>query len=156
MRLWGYYALHTFINTIKKIFKSKVVVVILCSMLIGGVIGGSVGFIGSLIEDQAQTEIATDDHGDAEADSVDLEDGFMEKYAAEIKESIPAATMILLLVVVLFGIYGGSKKGSDIFLMADANLLRLLRHRRFLCSGFRFRCWRFCLSHFIWYFRCRA
>ena len=123
MRLWGYYALHTFINTIKKIFKSKVVVVILCSMLIGGVIGGSVGFIGSLIEDQAQTEIATDDHGDAEADSVDLEDGFMEKYAAEIKESIPAATMILLLVVVLFGIYGGSKKGSDIFLMADANLL---------------------------------
>ena len=123
MRLWGYYALHTFINTIKKIFKSKVVVVILCSMLIGGVIGGSVGFIGSLIEDQAQTEIATDDHGDAEADSIDLEDGFMEKYAAEIKESIPAATMILLLVVVLFGIYGGSKKGSDIFLMADANLL---------------------------------
>ena len=123
MRLWGYYALHTFINTIKKIFKSKVVVVILCSMLIGGVIGGSVGFIGSLIEDQAQTEITTDDHGDGEADSVDLEDGFMEKYAAEIKESIPAATMILLLVVVLFGIYGGSKKGSDIFLMADANLL---------------------------------
>lgn len=122
MRLWGYYALHTFINTIKKIFKSKVVVVILCSMLIGGVIGGSVGFISSLIEDQAQTEIVADDNGD-DADSVDLEDGFMEKYAAEIKESIPAATMILLLVVVLFGIYGGSKKGSDIFLMADANLL---------------------------------
>lgn len=158
MRLWGYYALHTFINTIKKIFKSKVVVVILCSMLIGGVIGGSVGFIGSLIEDQAQTEIATDDHGDAEADSVGLEDGFMEKYAAEIKESIPAATMILLLVVVLFGIYGGSKKGSDIFLMADANLLFAapIKAQTVQCSGFRFRCWRFCLSHFIWYFRCRA
>ncbi len=62
MRLWGYYALHTFINTIKKIFKSKVVVVILCSMLIGGVIGGSVGFISSLIEVQAQTEIVADDN----------------------------------------------------------------------------------------------
>ena len=45
MRLWGYYALHTFINTIKKIFKSKVMIVILCSFLIGGVVGGSVGFI---------------------------------------------------------------------------------------------------------------
>ena len=56
MRLWGYYALHTFINTIKKIFKSKVMIVILCSFLIGGVVGGSVGFISSLVEDQAQTE----------------------------------------------------------------------------------------------------
>ena len=43
MRLWGYYALHTFINTIEKIFESSVVVVILCSMMIGGVIGGGGG-----------------------------------------------------------------------------------------------------------------
>ena len=56
MRLWGYYALHTFINTIKKIFKSKVMIVILCSFLIGGVIGGSVGFISSLVEDKARRE----------------------------------------------------------------------------------------------------
>lgn len=121
MRLWGYYALHTFINTIRKIFKSKVVVVILCSFLIGGVIGGSVGFIGSIVEENAQTDTADVDSNDDE-DS-DIGDGFMTEHAAAIRESIPAATMMLLLVVVLWGIYGGSKKGSDFFLMADANLL---------------------------------
>lgn len=121
MRLWGYYALHTFINTIKKIFKSKVVVVILCSFLIGGVIGGSVGIIGSIVEENAQTDTADVDNNDDEVS--DIGNDFMTEHAAAIRESIPAATMILLLVVVLWGIYGGSKKGSDFFLMADANLL---------------------------------
>lgn len=122
MRLWGYYALHTFINTIKKIFKSKVMMVILCSFLIGGVVGGSVGFISSLVEDQAQTEnsVSKDDKTN---DPAQMEEDFMTVHADAIRESIPAATMILLLVVVLWGIYGGSKKGSDFFLMADANIL---------------------------------
>lgn len=122
MRLWGYYALHTFINTIKKIFKSKVMIVILCSFLIGGVVGGSVGFISSLVEDQAQTEnsVSKDDKTN---DPAQMEEDFMTAHADAIRESIPAATMILLLVVVLWGIYGGSKKGSDFFLMADANIL---------------------------------
>ena len=122
MRLWGYYALHTFINTIKKIFKSKVMIVILCSFLIGGVVGGSVGFISSLVEDQARTEnsVSKDDKTN---DPAQMEEDFMTVHADAIRESIPAATMILLLVVVLWGIYGGSKKGSDFFLMADANIL---------------------------------
>ena len=122
MRLWGYYALHTFINTIKKIFKSKVMIVILCSFLIGGVVGGSVGFISSLIEDQAQTESSVS-KDDKTNDPAQMEEDFMTVHADAIRESIPAATMILLLVVVLWGIYGGSKKGSDFFLMADANIL---------------------------------
>lgn len=122
MRLWGYYALHTFINTIKKIFKRKVMIVILCSFLIGGVIGGSVGFISSLVEDQAQTESSVS-KDDKTNDPAQMEEDFMTVHADAIRESIPAATMILLLVVVLWGIYGGSKKGSDFFLMADANIL---------------------------------
>lgn len=122
MRLWGYYALHTFINTIKKIFKSKVMIVILCSFLIGGVIGGSVGFISSLVEDQARTESSVS-KDDKTNDQAQMEEDFMTVHADTIRESIPAATMILLLVVVLWGIYGGSKKGSDFFLMADANIL---------------------------------
>lgn len=122
MRLWAYYALHTFINTIKKIFKSKVMIVILCSFLIGGVVGGSVGFISSLVEDQAQTESSVS-KDDKTNDPAQMEEDFMTVHADAIRESIPAATMILLLVVVLWGIYGGSKKGSDFFLMADANIL---------------------------------
>lgn len=122
MRLWGYYALHTFINTIKKIFKSKVMIVILCSFLIGGVIGGSVGFISSLVEDQVRTESSVS-KDDKTNDPAQMEEDFMTVHADAIRESIPAATMILLLVVVLWGIYGGSKKGSDFFLMADANIL---------------------------------
>lgn len=123
MKLWGYYAWHTFINSIKKIFKSKVIIVILCSALIGGFVGGGVGLFAAYFEDNVKTQ--EEQHTDEEetADEDEEEEDISEETAAMIRESIPAATMLLLLVIVLWGIYGGSKKGSDIFLMADANLL---------------------------------
>lgn len=60
MRLWGYYALHTFINSIKKMFRSKVIVVIFCTILLFGVLGFFGGLFAEKIFDDSEdkTEIS--------------------------------------------------------------------------------------------------
>lgn len=52
MRLWGYYALHTFWNSIKKMFRSSVIVVIFGMIFIFGIFGVVGGIAGSFIEDE--------------------------------------------------------------------------------------------------------
>lgn len=52
MKLWGYYALHTFWNSIKKMFRSSVVVVIFGMFFVFGIFGVVGGVAGTLIEDE--------------------------------------------------------------------------------------------------------
>lgn len=52
MKLWGYYALHTFWNSIKKMFRSSVIVVIFGMIFIFGIFGVVGGIAGSFIEDE--------------------------------------------------------------------------------------------------------
>ena len=56
MRLWGYYAWHTFINTIKKLFTSTALIIILA--IFGfGVIGGLTAVV---VEHAVETKNATE------------------------------------------------------------------------------------------------
>lgn len=128
MKIWGYYAFHTFVNSIKKIFKSKVIAVILCAMVIGGLVGGTIGLIGSFVEDHASNNVSSEyddsESVDEDEDEEALEDEEMTKEdIAFIKDCIGAGTMVLLIAMILIGIYSGSKNGGDIFLMADVNFL---------------------------------
>lgn len=54
MKLWSYYAWHTFINSIKKMFRSKIIVVIVSIILIMMVIGGLAGMLGSAVFEKAE------------------------------------------------------------------------------------------------------
>ena len=56
MKLWGYYAFHTFINSIKKMFRSTFIIVMAAIIGIGVIFGVAGGMIGSLIEDELSTE----------------------------------------------------------------------------------------------------
>ena len=56
MKLWGYYAFHTFINSIKKMFRSTFIIVLAAIIGIGVIFGVAGGIIGSLIEDELSTE----------------------------------------------------------------------------------------------------
>ena len=124
MKVWGYYAFHTFINSIKKIFKSKIIAVILCCMVIGGLVGGTVGVIGSFVEDRMETGESTEyEDEDVSGDDAEVEEEMTEEDIAFLKDCIAAGTMILLLAFLLWGIYSGSKNGGDIFMMADVNFL---------------------------------
>lgn len=57
MKLWGYYALHTFWNSLRKMFRSTVILVIVAMMLIGGIIGGVAGILATVIEGEYEDEM---------------------------------------------------------------------------------------------------
>ena len=56
MRLWGYYAWHTFWNTIKKMFRSTFLVIILAIFGFGIIFGLIGGVVGSMVEKQQSVE----------------------------------------------------------------------------------------------------
>lgn len=127
MRLWGYYAIHTFWNTLRKIFRSTFVIVMVCCVIFGVIVGLSAAVIGSTFFPDSDTEIS--DSSQQETDYAGT-DQFVEtdgKLSADaihkIKLGAEAGSAVLLIIFLLFGIYSGAKKGSDIFLMADVNFL---------------------------------
>ncbi|MGN0350821.1 MAG: putative ABC exporter domain-containing protein [Roseburia sp.] len=159
MRLVGYYALHTFWNSVRKIFRSTFLAIFFGIIIIGGIFGVATGVIFSSIEDEYAVEISQGEDGnyyDEDGNLVDEdgnlidenghlidedgnlidEDGNLvdengniieEEMSAEdvaaVKMWVEAGAELLIIVFMLWGIYTGSKKGSDIFLMADVNFL---------------------------------
>lgn len=175
MKLWGYYAFHTFINSIKKMFRSTVMIVIAVVIAVSVIFGVSAGLITSLLLEEGAGENSEDithreGYGDAEygmfdengtflfyddlyeeglggydenGDFIYYEDAleqnlgyydengefifYYEEFTEEDMEIlmlvVEAGTVILVLVMLLFGAHSGMKKGSDIFTMADVNFL---------------------------------
>ena len=126
MRLWGYYAWHTFWNTIKKMFRSTFLVIILAIFGFGIIFGLIAGVVGSMVEKQQSLETV---ESSSEADRVQeeaMEEEETQKTPQEIaaiKTYVEAGVMIVFLAILLWGMYSGSKDGTDIFQMADVNLL---------------------------------
>ncbi len=136
MKMWGYYAFHTFINSIIKIFRSKFIIVLICSLFLGGVFGMVGGTVAVLLapEDAVESEEGTEaiegdvsDGGDEpeEENIIDFNnDGVWDEADIQILCLIvQCAATLLMIGFILMGMYSGSKKGSDIFLMADVNFL---------------------------------
>lgn len=61
MKLWGYYAVHTFINSIKKMFRSTFIVVMAAIIGIGVIFGIAGGVLGTVLEDEMSSENEVDD-----------------------------------------------------------------------------------------------
>ena len=95
MRLWGYYAWHTFLNSLKKMFRSTVLVVILAVFGFGVIFGVAGAAIGSIVESQQEAEISSetvaegnsDDGTDAgENDDVEADEYRVFEQAGELAE----------------------------------------------------------------------
>lgn len=172
MKLWGYYAFHTFINSIKKMFRSTFVMIVVIIIAVGFIFGFSAGLITDLlIEDESYEDITErEGYGDPEYGMFDengtflfyddlyeeglggydeegnfiyyedaLEQGlgyydeqgdFIFYYSemtqediAMLMQAVEAGVLVLVLVMLFFGAHSGTKKGSDIFTMADVNFL---------------------------------
>ena len=115
MRLFGYYAWHSFKNQLKKIFKTWVLIFILICMLIGGLIGGGIATLENMSEEQNQT-IETEEP----VETPEIEVPVDEERKAQLVEMI--AGVAILGLMMLF-IKGADKNGSSIFLPADVMLL---------------------------------
>lgn len=109
MRLFGYYALHSFVNQLRKIFKTWVLVFILICGLMGGLIGLGVGMLEDAVAEEETVE------------TTEETDGW--------NFSIPPEAMVQLVVsggilaVFLYQALRADTGGGKIFLPADVNLL---------------------------------
>ncbi|MCC8066858.1 MAG: hypothetical protein LIO94_07130 [Clostridiales bacterium] len=54
MRLYGYYALHSFVNQIRKLLKTWVLIFFLACVLLGGLIGLGAGILSEVGEEQTE------------------------------------------------------------------------------------------------------
>ena len=113
MRLFGYYALHSLINQLRKLFKTWVLIFLAVCFLIGIVIGGGA----AMLEDAAGT-----DEEITEIEEVD-EPGYFETLGIEPEEILELALGGAILAFFLFEAISADKNGSRIFLPADVNLL---------------------------------
>ncbi len=69
MKLWGYYAFHTFINSIRKMFRSTFIMVVAVIVAVSVIFGVSTGLIASLFldEDGVEEDVTNrEGYGDAE------------------------------------------------------------------------------------------
>lgn len=135
MRMIGYYALHSFVNQIRKMCKTWVFVFFLICMLMGGLIGfGAAALSDAAGEDEIAEEYPGDgsEGEDAWDDSLTEEDGMLSEdqdtgwLAASGVEKNDIVELVIggiILIVFLFEAVSADKNGSRIFLPADVNLL---------------------------------
>lgn len=122
MRLLWFYISRTFINSIKKLFKTWVAVFIGVCLLIGVVGGIVVGVaMGSLSEDEGSPGIYTED--DALDDSAWQDEETLELDTETLHALIEAGVGFIALLMMLGFFYLADKNGTAIFTMPDVNFL---------------------------------
>ncbi|MCR4732236.1 MAG: CPBP family intramembrane metalloprotease [Lachnospiraceae bacterium] len=127
MNLLGYYMSHSFINQIKKLLHTWVVVFILVCGLMGGVIGVGIGSMANHMDQESkkvEKQIKDKDKNKGQDPSKDFDMKSLMKQAGldgtEMIELIAAVGIILL---ILFEAGNADASGSKIFLPADVPIL---------------------------------
>ena len=115
MKLFFYYVTHSVLNSLKKLFKTWVLVFIVIMLLGGLLVGGVIGLILSrAIPDDPEPGIETQIPEETEPDPAE------EVPVMDILE-LGAGAVILLLFVT--GVWSADRSGADIFQPADVTLL---------------------------------
>ncbi len=132
MRLFGYYALHTFKNQLRKLLKSWVLILIICCGLIGGLVGFGAGLLSEKAEEQQAAEMAeevTEDQTEPPFEG-EIDIGQSQTFVQMAEEKGISGNQLIelfaggiLLLLFVLQIIGADKNGSKIFLPADVNLL---------------------------------
>ena len=121
MKLFLYYAFCTVKNQIRKLFKTWVAIFLLVCIAIGVVVGLIASSVDSMIEEDLppEDEEIVEDPGE----ELPPEEELPQMSEQEIMRIAEAVIAGLLLVMVVFEVLGAEKNGSNIFMMADVNLL---------------------------------
>ena len=117
MKLFTYYALHTFKNQLKKLFKTWILIFVIVCVILGGVIGLIAGTIADSIDEEPEDEYVQTEILEEE------ELSFSELTGVETDDMIELVAGGIILAVILFMAFGADKNGSKIFLPADVSLL---------------------------------
>ncbi|MBR4163739.1 MAG: CPBP family intramembrane metalloprotease [Solobacterium sp.] len=115
MRMFLYYAWHSFFNQLRKIFKTWVLVFILVCGLLGGLIGFSI----ASLEEATQTEEIVE----IESEEITAEFSLENEIGIDGIAVAELAAGGIILVLFAYELLSAEKNGSRIFLPADVNLL---------------------------------
>lgn len=122
MRLFGYYAWHSFVGQIKKIFRTWVIIFMLVCVAGGGGAGLLAGMTADKVED---TQIAREKENPKEADKEKPTDSFqkiMRSSGLKGREFLYVFTAAGVIILLLY-FMGSADAGGKIFLPADVSLL---------------------------------
>lgn len=118
MKLYLYYAAHSFVNQIKKLFRSWVAIFILVCFVFGILVGVGAGLIGDAYSKKGEApEPAEEETVEPEAEQSFSPD------PGKVRAVVGLAVTGVVLAMFLFHVWRSDKSGSQIFLMADVNLL---------------------------------
>ena len=120
MKMFGYYALHSFKNQIKKLFKSWMLVFILACFVFGGLIGGIIGAVSSSLDDDEDVPAIEWDVDEAEAPEEESPSEADIPSRNALIELIAGGLILFMMVITSIG---ADKNGSRIFQPADVTLL---------------------------------
>ncbi|MGN0241126.1 MAG: putative ABC exporter domain-containing protein [Candidatus Weimeria sp.] len=122
MKLFGYYAFHSFINQVRKLLKSWVIIFILVCGLGGGLIGVMAGSTAEKIQqNQTRQELENPEKSDQEKPTDTIEQ--MVKSTGLEKQELVCLGMTVAAIIILLYFAGSADKGGKIFLPADVTLL---------------------------------
>ena len=120
MRTFLYYAVHTVINTLKKLFKTWLVfffAIFIIAMLVGLGVGTAISKISDTIEEETATEEQVDDEDTPSQFELFMEEHNLDK--AGITDLIVTASFFFLITLSLLG----ADKSGQLFKPADVTLL---------------------------------
>ena len=114
MRLFVYYAVHSVINTIKKLFKTWLAIILVC-MVFGGVVGGIAGMIFSDDEEEITQEVETSEE---ETETLN----FIEARGFEKNDFVDMIVSLGFLGLVAFNVLN-AKNSGNLFKPGDVVML---------------------------------
>ncbi|MBQ0084486.1 MAG: hypothetical protein KBS52_06975 [Clostridiales bacterium] len=118
MRMFLYYVSHTFVNSIKKLFKSWVVIVLVFAFVFGLAVGIGAATIEDKVADTGEQTAVTEEieiENEAETDPA--------VYREKIYPIVEMAVFGVFFAIVFIHLYTSDKNGAAIFNMADVNFL---------------------------------
>lgn len=121
MRLFGYYALHSFVNQVKKLFKTWVMIFIAVCFLVGILIGLFAAAVSEHVDQGRETEITEEIAPQPE--EAEPEISFSEAMGIRDFDMLELIIGGILLGMFVFMAMSAEKNGSAIFLPADVSLL---------------------------------
>lgn len=130
MKLFFYYAFHSVKNQIRKLFRTWVAVFFAVCVLFGMIIGFGAASIESLLEGDDVVDAEPGEDFDEELPPEDElpeellpEELSPEEAQAQMRDRLDLIVTVALLLLFAFEIMNADKSGSNIFPMADVNLL---------------------------------
>ncbi|MBR0210925.1 MAG: putative ABC exporter domain-containing protein [Oscillospiraceae bacterium] len=127
MKLFFYYAFHSFVNQLRKVLKTWVAVFLLVCIVIGAAIGFGAAKISDLKDAQDAIDAQTETVDDVELppELEDYTDGatMEETLGIDRHQLVELVAGAVILAVFVMQIAGADKNGSKIFLPADVTLL---------------------------------